>query len=154
MRRDVREAGIDDGGDRITNCGDRCLVIGVVDIEAGIARALPHGDKCIDAETGERRRFCSAILPAWVRKSPQVVQVPPLLSWHGPSSSDFGPLLEQFLGSAAGSSAPTITWLTAQWQDDAEAFNKRSLKDMNYVYVWVTGSTSRSAWSRTRCACW
>ena len=44
--------------------------------------------------------------------------------------------------------------LTAQWQDDAEAFNKRSLKDIDYVYVWVTGSTSRSAWSKTRCACW
>jgi transposase-like protein len=28
---------------------------------------------------------------------------------------------------------------TAQWQDDAEAFTKRSLKDIDYVYVWVDG---------------
>ena len=46
----------------------------------------------------------------------------PLLYLHGLSSSDFGPALEQFLGSTAGLSAATITRLTAQWQDDAEAF--------------------------------
>ena len=63
----------------------------------------------------------------------------PLLYLHGLSSSDFGPALEQFLGSAAGLSAATITRLTAQWQDDAAAFTKRSLKDTDYVYVWVDG---------------
>jgi putative transposase len=102
-------------------------------------RAPRVNDKRIDAETGERRRFSSAILPAWARKSPQVAEVLPLLYLHGLSSSDFGPALEQFLGSAAGLSAATITRLTAQWQDDAEAFNKRSLKNTNYVYVWVDG---------------
>src|SRR6478735_8285309 len=34
-------------------------------------RAPRVNDKRIDAETGERRRFSSAILPAWARKSPQ-----------------------------------------------------------------------------------
>src|SRR5277367_3851449 len=102
-------------------------------------RAPRVNDKRFDAETGERRRFSSAILPAWARKSPQVAKVLPLLYLHGLSSSDFGPALEQFLGSAAGLSAATITRLTAQWQDDAEAFNKRSLKDTDYVYVWVDG---------------
>ena len=102
-------------------------------------RAPRVNDKRIDAETGERQRFSSAILPAWARKSPQVAEVLPLLYLHGLSSSDFGPALEQFLGSAAGLSAATITRLTAQWQDDAEAFNKRSLTDTDYVYVWVDG---------------
>jgi putative transposase len=36
-------------------------------------------DKRIDAETGERQRFSSAILPAWSRKSPKVAEVLPLL---------------------------------------------------------------------------
>ncbi len=72
-------------------------------------------------------------------RAPRVVQVLPLLYLHGLSSSDFGPALEQFLGSAAGLSAATITRLTAQWQDDAEAFTKRSLTDTDYVYVWVDG---------------
>ena len=58
---------------------------------------------------------------------------------HGLSSSDFGPALTQFLGSGAGLSAATITRLTTQWQDEADAFNKRSLAGTDYVYCWVDG---------------
>ncbi len=96
-------------------------------------------DKRIDEATGERKRFSSAILPAWSRKSPRVAEVLPLLYLHGLSSSDFGPALEQFLGSDHGLSAATITRLTAQWQDEARAFNTRSLAGSDYVYVWVDG---------------
>jgi len=99
-------------------------------------RAPRVNDKRIDETTGERKRFTAAILPG-SRKSPQVAQVLPLLYLHGLSSSDFGPALEQFVGSTAGLSAATITRLTAQWHDDAEAFTKRSLRDTDYVYLWV-----------------
>jgi putative transposase len=102
-------------------------------------RAPRVNDKRVDAATGERMRFSSAILPAWARRSPRVAEVLPLLYLHGLSSSDFGPALEQFLGSAAGLSAATITRLTTQWQDEARAFHKRSLNDTDYVYVWVDG---------------
>ncbi|MGH2970060.1 MAG: IS256 family transposase [Solirubrobacteraceae bacterium] len=102
-------------------------------------RAPRVNDKRTDAETGERRRFTSAILPAWARKSPQVAEVLPLLYLHGLSSSDFGPALEQFLGSGAGLSAATITRLTTQWQDEARAFGTRSLAGTDYVYCWVDG---------------
>ena len=117
-------------------------------------RAPRVNDKRTGEVTGKRMRFASAILPAWARKSPKVAEVLPLLYLHGLSSGDFGPALEQFLGSGAGLSASTITRLTKDWQDEAAAFNKRSLAETDYVYVWVTGSTSRSAWNRTRCACW
>lgn len=96
-------------------------------------------NKRIDPATGERHRFASAILPAWARKSPQVTEVLPLLYLHGLSSSDFGPALAQFLGSGAGLSAATITRLTTQWQDDARAFNARSVTDTDYGYWWVDG---------------
>ena len=33
--------------------------------------------------TGERQRFCSAILPPWVRKTPKITEVLPLLYLHG-----------------------------------------------------------------------
>jgi transposase-like protein len=102
-------------------------------------RAPRVNDKRVDSETGERQRFSSAILPAWARKSPKVAEVLPLLYLHGLSTSDFGPALEQFLGSGAGLSAATITRLTAQWQDEANAFHQRSLKDADYVYCWVDG---------------
>jgi putative transposase len=102
-------------------------------------RAPRVNDKRTDEVTGERRRFASAILPAWSRKSPRVAEVLPLLYLHGLSSSGFAPALEQFLGTDAGLSAATITRLTAQWQDEAAAFNKRPLKDTDYVYIWVDG---------------
>jgi transposase-like protein len=102
-------------------------------------RAPRVNDKRINEATGERSRFSSAILPAWARKSPQVAEVLPLLYLHGLSSSDFGPALEQFLGSAAGLSPATVTRLTVQWQDDAVAFGKKSLRGTDYVYLWVDG---------------
>jgi putative transposase len=96
-------------------------------------------DRRVDADTGERQRFSSAILPAWARKSPQISEVLPLLYLHGLSTSDFGPALEQFLGSSAGLSATTITRLTSQWQDEAKVFGERDLSGTDYVYLWVDG---------------
>ncbi len=102
-------------------------------------RAPRVNDRRIDPVTGERKRFASAILPAWARKSPRVAEVLPLLYLHGLSSLDFAPALEQFLGTGHGLSPATITRLTKDWQDEAAAFGKRSLKDTDYVYVWVDG---------------
>ena len=96
-------------------------------------------DRRIEEGTGERRRFSSAILPAWSRKSPRLAEVLPLLYLHGLSTSDFAPALEQFLGSDQGLSAATITRLTAQWQGEARVFNTRSLAGTDYVYCWVDG---------------
>jgi putative transposase len=102
-------------------------------------RAPRVNDKRTDPATGERKRFASAILPAWARKSPRVAEVLPLLYLHGLSSSDFGPALTQFLGTSHGRSAATITRLTKDWQDEATTFNKRSLAGTDYVYCWVDG---------------
>jgi transposase-like protein len=96
-------------------------------------------DRRVDPDTGQRQRFSSAILPAWARKSPQMSEVLPLLYLHGLSTSDFGPALEQFLGSGAGLSASAITRLAAQWQDEAHAFGQRDLSGTDYVYLWVDG---------------
>lgn len=102
-------------------------------------RAPRVNDNRTDTETGERKRFSSAILPAWARKSPQMSEVLPLLYLHGLSSGDFAPALEQFLGTGAGLSASSITRLTAQWQDEARAFGQRDLSSVDYVYLWVDG---------------
>jgi transposase-like protein len=102
-------------------------------------RAPRVNDKRVDEATGERRRYCSAILPAWCRKSPKITEVLPLLYLHGLSSKDFVPALEGYLGTDAGLSAATITRLTTQWQDDARRFADRDLSSVDYVYVWVDG---------------
>ncbi|MEU7891215.1 IS256 family transposase [Microbispora bryophytorum] len=96
-------------------------------------------DKRIDEATGERRRFSSAILPAWARKTPQLAEVLPLLYLHGLSSGDFVPALGQFLGSATGLSASVITRLTETWKAEQRTFADRDLSGVDYVYVWVDG---------------
>jgi putative transposase len=96
-------------------------------------------DKRVDETTGERKRFSSAILPPWCRKSPKISEVLPLLYLHGLSSGDFVPALEQFLGSSAGLSPATVTRLTTQWQADHKAFCERDLSATDYVYVWADG---------------
>jgi transposase-like protein len=88
---------------------------------------------------GDRRRFSSVILPAWCRKPAKITEVLPLLYLHGLSSQDFVPALEGFLGTGAGLSAPTITRLTTQWQDDAKTSSTRDLSAVDYVYVWADG---------------
>jgi putative transposase len=102
-------------------------------------RAPRVNDRRIDEATGERRRFRSALLPPWARKSPKVAEVLPLMYLHGMSSSDFAPALSEFFGSAAGLSASVITRLTTQWQDERERFARRSLAEVDYVYVWADG---------------
>ena len=81
-------------------------------------------------------------------------EVLPLLYLHGLSTSDFGPALEQFLGSGAGLSAATITRLTAQWQDEARAFGHGICPAPTTSTCGSTGSTSRFASNRRNCACW
>jgi putative transposase len=96
-------------------------------------------DKRVDAETGERQRFSSAILPPWARKTPKVTEVLPLLYLHGLSTGDFVPALGQFLGSAKGLSSATITKLTETWKSEARAFAERDLSNVDYVYLWADG---------------
>jgi putative transposase len=95
-------------------------------------------DRRVDAD-GNRQRFKSLILPPYVRRSPKVSEVLPLLYLHGLSSGDFIPALEEFFGSEAGLSAATITRLTERWQSERESFMSRDLSRRDYVYVWVDG---------------
>ena len=96
-------------------------------------------DKRTDPETGERKRFSSAILPAWARKTPKITEVLPLLYLHGLSTGDFVPALGQFLGSSAGLSAAVITRLTETWKAEQRAFADRDLAGVDYVYLWADG---------------
>jgi putative transposase len=96
-------------------------------------------DKRVDDVTGERRRFSSSILLPWCRRSPQVSAVLPLLYLHGLSTGDFVPALAEFFGDGAGLSGPVVARLTTTWQNEHAAFAKRSLAEVDYVYIWVDG---------------
>jgi putative transposase len=89
---------------------------------------------------GERQRFVSAILPPYLRRSKNVSDLLPLLYLRGLSTGDFREALPVLLGEeAAGLSPSAITRLTSVWQEEREAWNKRSLEDRDYVYVWADG---------------
>ena len=91
-------------------------------------------------ESGARQRFRSQILPPYMRRSPKVAEVLPILYLRGLSTGDFKEGLAALLGDEASGLSPTaITRLTAAWQADYETFQKRDLSDRDYVYVWADG---------------
>jgi transposase-like protein len=96
-------------------------------------------DRRADPATGERVQYVSAILPRWVRRSPKVAEVLPLLYLHGLSTGDFAPALAEFFGSGAGLSASTIGRLAEQWQAEHAAFTRRDLSERDYVSCWADG---------------
>ena len=96
-------------------------------------------DRRVD-DQGERRRFTSHILPPYMRRSPKVSEVLPILYLRGLSTGDFRPALESLLGKeASGLSATNISRMTAEWDEEYQAFRKSSLAEKDFVYVWVDG---------------
>jgi len=114
----------------------RSITTGVGQVEVVRPRV---DDRRADPATGERMRFQSVILPRWCRRSPKVAAVLPLLYLHGLSSSDFVPALTELFGSPLGLSASVITRLCEQWQAERQAFGKRDLSEVDYVYCWADG---------------
>lgn len=83
--------------------------------------------------------FTSVILPRYMRRSPKVTEVLPILYLRGLSTGDFAPALEGFFGSDAGLSASTISRLTEVWQAEWSRWAQRDLSGVDYVYWWVDG---------------
>jgi transposase-like protein len=131
---------VDEHGHRLVvrngHAEERSLVTGAGAVRV---RAPRVDDRRVDEVTGEPMRFRSSILPPWARKSPKVAEVLPLMYLHGMSSGDFAPALEEFFGSSAGLSASVITRLTTDWQRERDQFAHRSLKDVDFVYLWADG---------------
>jgi transposase-like protein len=84
-------------------------------------------------------QFTSNILPPYMRRSPKVTEVLPILYLRGLSTNDFAPALEGFFGSAAGLSPSTIQRLTEAWRAEHARWCDRDLATVDYVYIWVDG---------------
>jgi putative transposase len=105
-----------------------------------VAVRAPRVDDRRQDDNGRRQRFTSHILPPYMRRSPKVAEVLPILYLRGLSTSDFRPALEALLGEdAAGLSPTTIARLTAGWEKEYCDFRRRDLSGRDYVYVWVDG---------------
>lgn len=89
---------------------------------------------------GEREKFSSAILPPYLRKTKSIEELIPWLYLKGVSTGDFSEALAAILGpDAKGLSATTVTRLKGVWQQEYDAWQKRSLVGKHYVYVWADG---------------
>jgi transposase-like protein len=97
-------------------------------------------DRRVD-EAGKRCRFTSQILPPYMRRSPKVAEVLPVLYLRGLSTGDFEEALSSLLGkeASAGLSSSTITRLLGEWQKDYEGFRKRSFQGRRYAYLFADG---------------
>jgi transposase-like protein len=102
-------------------------------------RAPRVNNRCVDDQEA-RQKFTSRILPPYMRRSPKVAEVLPILYLRGLSTGDFREALPVLLGEdASGLSPTTITRLTAEWEQDYQVFRQRDLSDRDYVYVWADG---------------
>ena len=97
-------------------------------------------DERVDQD-GDRCRFTSEILPPYMRRSPKVAEVLPVLYLRGLSTGDFREALPSLLGkeASAGLSPTTITRLTAAWQEEYELFRKRDIRSKRFAYIWADG---------------
>jgi putative transposase len=88
----------------------------------------------------QREKFSSTILPPYLRKTKSIEELIPWLYLKGVSTGDFSEALAALLGpDAKGLSPNTVTRLKAVWQQEYDAWNKRSLVGKHYVYVWADG---------------
>ena len=128
-----------DGRDRIVRHGHgphRAIQTGVGPVEVRRAKVRDRGD--VVAE--EKIRFTSSILPKWAQRTKSLDALLPVLYLRGVSTGDFQEALAALLGKDAPNLSPAvISRLTAKWQADYDAWQKRDLSARRYVYVWADG---------------
>jgi len=90
-----------------------------------------------DKRMGEK--FSSIILPAYLRKSPNVESVLPILYLKGLSTNAFQSALSQLFGDGVrGLSPSSIVALKKSWEREFEVWRKRRITEQ-YVYIWADG---------------
>jgi transposase-like protein len=110
-------------------------------ITTGVGPVQVQQPRVRDRRPAEQREtFSSAILPPYLRKTRSIEALIPWLYLKGVSTGDFAEALSALLGpDAPGLSATTVTRLKAVWQQEYDAWSKRSLAGQRYVYVWADG---------------
>lgn len=90
-----------------------------------------------DKRDGEK--FLSQILPPYMRKSPKVESLLPVLYLKGLSTNDFQSALGEFLGEGTlGLSPASIVKLKKIWETEFAEWSKRPITK-KYIYLWADG---------------
>ena len=113
------------------------------EVQTGIGAVAVARPKVRDrgaAESEERIRFTSAILPRWARRTRSLDALLPTLYLRGISTGDFQEALSALLGKDAPNLSPSVVGrLTAEWQAECDRWQGRDLSARRYVYVWADG---------------
>lgn len=108
-------------------------------VMTGVGKVSVQVPKVRD-RTGSGIKFNSSLLPPYLKRSRSVEEVLPWLYLKGVSTGDFNEALASLLGAdAAGLSSSTISRLKANWIEEHDQWQNRSLKGKRYVYVWADG---------------
>jgi len=91
-------------------------------------------------EVLQKDRFESVILPKFVRRTPSINNLLPILYLQGVSSERFPEALQALLGEGAKNiSSNTIMRLKDAWCREYEEWTNRDLSGKEYVYIWADG---------------
>ena len=88
---------------------------------------------------GLEQRFVSRLLPLFKRRTEEIGALLPALYLHGLSLGDFELALRGLLGDGAPLSTSSIVRLKHAWQAQYGAWKRRSLADLEVVYLWADG---------------
>ena len=110
-------------------------------IQTGIGAIAVKPPRVQDRRPPEQReKFTPAVLPPYLRRTKSLDELIPWLDLKGISTADFSEALQAILGpDAPNLSATTITRLKAAWEQEHEAWSKRSLAGKHYVAVGADG---------------
>jgi len=87
----------------------------------------------------EGQKFTSMILPPYLRKSPKVESLLPVLYLKGLSTNNFESALGDFLGEGvSGLSPASIVKLKKSWESEFARWSARPI-NKQYVYIWADG---------------
>jgi transposase-like protein len=125
---------LDENGRRLVVGGGHARPREVTTAAGRVEVSAPRVD---DRRDGEQ--FTSAILPPYMRGTPKVAEVLPILYLRGMSTGDVTPALEGFFGSSAGLSPSVVQRLTESWRAEFAEWAARDLSEVDYVSVWADG---------------
>jgi len=110
-------------------------------VQTGLGDVVVKQPRVHDRRAADQRvRFTSAILPPYLKRTRSLEELIPWLYLKGVSTGDFSETLAALLGpDAPGLSASTVTRLKTAWEEEHDAWSKRSLEGKRYVYVWADG---------------
>lgn len=126
---------LEDGKKAVVRNGylpERTVQTGIGDVEVKIPK--------IRDRAGQNRKFSSAIIPPYLKRSKNLSELLPVLYLKGISTGDFSEALSSILGKeASGLTSSTISRLKSEWESEYCGWQKRDLSHKRYVYVWADG---------------